>query len=65
MPFGKLPVVEVDGKKVYQSIAICRYLGRQAGIAGSNDWEALQIDMAVDTLNDIRSGKHSLLVYFI
>ncbi|KAE8573026.1 glutathione S-transferase isoform X2 [Halyomorpha halys] len=54
MPFGKVPVLEIDGKKVHQSTAICRYLGKQAKLAGKNDWEALQIDVAVDTLHDMR-----------
>ncbi|KAK9506950.1 hypothetical protein O3M35_008793 [Rhynocoris fuscipes] len=56
MPFGKVPVLEIDGKKLHQSTAITRYLGREAGIAGSNNWEALQIDMAVDTVHDFRQA---------
>lgn len=55
MPFGQVPVLEVDGKKIHQSIAICRYLGKQFGIAGKNDWEALEIDATVATLDDFRS----------
>ncbi|XP_049947215.1 glutathione S-transferase-like [Schistocerca serialis cubense] len=53
-PFGQLPVLEIDGKKTWQSHAICRYLGKQMGLAGANDWEDLQIDMAADTISDIR-----------
>ncbi|XP_014244206.1 glutathione S-transferase-like isoform X2 [Cimex lectularius] len=56
MPFGKLPVLEVDGKQLHQSTAITRYLGKQANLAGKNDWEALQIDMAVETLHDFRAA---------
>ncbi|CAH1407481.1 unnamed protein product [Nezara viridula] len=56
MPFGKVPVLEVDGKKVHQSTAISRYLGKLAKLAGKNDWEALQIDVAVDTLHDMRQA---------
>nr|AEB91976.1 glutathione S-transferase sigma 4 [Locusta migratoria] len=54
-PFGQAPVLEIDGKKTWQSVAICRYLGKLVGLAGANDWENLQIDMAVDTISDIRS----------
>ncbi|KAF6208059.1 hypothetical protein GE061_016509 [Apolygus lucorum] len=60
-PFGKLPTLEVDGKIITQSAAICRYLGREAGLAGANPWEDLQIDIIVDTFSDFRkdvSGFH-------
>nr|AHC08043.1 sigma glutathione S-transferase [Locusta migratoria] len=54
MPFGQMPVLEIDGKKTWQSLAICRYLGKQMGLAGANDWEDLQIDMAIETVTDLR-----------
>uniref|UniRef100_A0A146LSX5 glutathione transferase n=1 Tax=Lygus hesperus TaxID=30085 RepID=A0A146LSX5_LYGHE len=60
-PFGKLPTLEVDGKTITQSAAICRYLGREAGLAGESPWEDLQIDIIVDTFTDFRkdvSGFH-------
>jgi len=53
MPFGKVPVLEVDGKRINQSVAICRYLAKQCGLAGKNDWESLEIDSAVDTIQDL------------
>ncbi|XP_049856599.1 glutathione S-transferase-like [Schistocerca gregaria] len=53
-PYGKLPVLEIDGKKMHQSTAICRYLGKKLGLAGENDWESAEIDMAVDTITDLR-----------
>uniref|UniRef100_A0A0A9YG93 glutathione transferase n=1 Tax=Lygus hesperus TaxID=30085 RepID=A0A0A9YG93_LYGHE len=55
-PFGKAPFLEIDGKMVHQSTAITRYLGKEAGLAGSNNWEDLQIDIAVDTLHDFRQA---------
>ncbi|XP_067008891.1 glutathione S-transferase [Anabrus simplex] len=54
MPFGQTPVLEVDGKMINQSTAISRYLAKQVGLAGSDDWEALQIDAIVDTITDFR-----------
>lgn len=57
MPFGKVPVVEIDGKVLNQSTAICRYLSKKAGLAGSDDWESMLIDIAVDNVHDLRMGK--------
>ncbi|XP_037032093.1 glutathione S-transferase-like [Bradysia coprophila] len=54
MPMGQMPVLEVDGKRVHQSIAILRYVAKIVGLAGADDWENLQIDSAVDTINDLR-----------
>uniref|UniRef100_A0A8D8ZU65 glutathione transferase n=1 Tax=Cacopsylla melanoneura TaxID=428564 RepID=A0A8D8ZU65_9HEMI len=57
MPFGKVPVLEVDGyKQFHQSGAICRYLAKQCGLAGSDPEEDLKIDMAYDELNDFRAA---------
>ncbi|XP_054003263.1 glutathione S-transferase-like [Hylaeus anthracinus] len=53
-PFGQVPTLEIDGKVVPQSTSICRYLARQNGLAGKDDWEALQIDVIVDTIHDVR-----------
>ncbi|KDR10710.1 glutathione S-transferase-like [Zootermopsis nevadensis] len=54
MPFGMLPVLEIDGKPVGQSNAIARYLAKQCGLAGRDEWESLQCDMLVDTLTDLK-----------
>ncbi|XP_049764699.1 glutathione S-transferase-like isoform X1 [Schistocerca cancellata] len=54
MPFGQVPVLEIDGKRIYQSLAISRYLGKQFGLVGDNDWENLQIDMVADTAMDLK-----------
>jgi len=53
MPFGQIPVLEVDGKVLSQSQAINRYLGRTFGMAGANDWESAQCDMLVDGVTDV------------
>ncbi|EFN62036.1 Glutathione S-transferase [Camponotus floridanus] len=55
-PFGQVPMLEVDGKKVAQSTAISRYLAKQYGLAGKDDWEALEIDSTVDTIHDLRAN---------
>jgi len=39
MPFGQIPVLEVDGKQLSQSAAILRYLGSQHGLEADNAWD--------------------------
>ncbi|XP_062560798.1 glutathione S-transferase-like [Armigeres subalbatus] len=59
MPMGQMPVLSVDGKLAHQSVAMARYLAKQVGLAGADDWENLEIDTIVDTVNDFR---HKLAV---
>ncbi|KAG5867396.1 hypothetical protein JTB14_025227 [Gonioctena quinquepunctata] len=54
MPFGQMPILEHNGKIAHQSLAICRYLGKQVKLNGKDDWEDLEIDAAADTINDLR-----------
>lgn len=61
-PFGQMPILEIDGKAAYQSLAILRYLGRRFGLAGSNDWEQLMVDSIVDTFADFRQSKIRITV---
>lgn len=58
---GQMPVLEVDGHRVHQSISMARYLAKRVGLAGANDWENLIIDTAVDTVNDFRLSKYSFV----
>uniref|UniRef100_W5N5J5 glutathione transferase n=2 Tax=Lepisosteus oculatus TaxID=7918 RepID=W5N5J5_LEPOC len=52
IPCGKLPVMEVDGTLINQSLAIARYFARDAGLTGKSRLEEAQTDAIVDTLND-------------
>lgn len=54
---GQMPLLEVDGIVVHQSIAILRYLSKRFGLNGSNDWEALLIESVADTITDFRISK--------
>lgn len=56
MPFGALPVLEVDGRPVAQSAAIARFLARRVGLAGDDDWAAVQCDALVDALADLKQA---------
>ncbi|KAL5014957.1 hypothetical protein ScPMuIL_009227 [Solemya velum] len=53
MPQGSLPVLEIDGRKLSQSTAIARYIGRQCGLMGKTGWEQAQIDCVLDTCAEI------------
>ncbi|KAG8283974.1 hypothetical protein J6590_003665 [Homalodisca vitripennis] len=54
-PWGKSPVLEIGGQKVTQSIAITRYLGKEAGLAGKDSWEDMRIDEIVGVIDDMRA----------
>uniref|UniRef100_A0A914DR27 glutathione transferase n=1 Tax=Acrobeloides nanus TaxID=290746 RepID=A0A914DR27_9BILA len=52
MPFGQVPVLEVDGKMLPQSFAINRYLARKYGLAGKDDFEQATVDAIGDSIKD-------------
>ena len=54
--FGQLPVLEVDGVQLGQSMAIARYLARKYNLAGKTDLEMAQADMVVDCVQDALNG---------
>jgi len=39
MPFGQLPVLEVDGKQLTQSMTILRFIGRKHGLEAEDEWD--------------------------
>ena len=55
--FGKLPVLEYDGKTIAQSRAIARFLARKYELAGKNDIEEAEADMIVDYIAETNDGK--------
>ena len=60
--FGKLPVLEYDGKTIAQSRAIARFLGRKYGLAGKTEIEDAEADMIVDYIAETNDGKCWLVV---
>ncbi|CAD6195766.1 unnamed protein product [Caenorhabditis auriculariae] len=52
MTFGKLPVLEVDGVQIPQSVAIARFLGRKFGYAGKTPVEEALVDAFADLFKD-------------
>lgn len=67
MPFGQVPLLEHNGKRINQSVAIARYVAKQVKLVGNNDWEDLEIDAIVDTICDFRQSKalHREIVIYL
>jgi len=51
-PYGQLPLLEVDGMTLCQSVAINRYLAKKFGYYGDNAEIQAQVDMMVDCIMD-------------
>eukprot|EP00058_Branchiostoma_floridae_P024899 XP_002610389.1 hypothetical protein BRAFLDRAFT_277735 [Branchiostoma floridae] len=52
-PMGQIPVLEVDGRMMCQSLAIARYVARETGLCGTTSWEEAQADMFVCGADDL------------
>ncbi|PAV69603.1 hypothetical protein WR25_02101 isoform C [Diploscapter pachys] len=52
MPLGQVPVLEVNGTKIGQSVAILRYLGHQLRRAGSTPLECARLDMIGEVVQE-------------
>jgi|MDTA01.1.fsa_nt_gb glutathione S-transferase len=54
LPYGQLPVMDVDGTRIAQSVAIARLCGQLAGLYPENDPIAqARIDELLDTATDV------------
>jgi glutathione S-transferase len=53
MPLGQMPVLEVDGIKLPQSMSIARFLAKQFSLAGKDNLEQAKVDAVVDTSIDL------------
>mmetsp|Transcript_28410 Transcript_28410/g.46039 ORF Transcript_28410/g.46039 Transcript_28410/m.46039 type:complete len:196 (-) Transcript_28410:102-689(-) len=62
LPFGQVPLLEVDGFVMVQSVSICRYLARTNGLYGKNPKSDFIADMVVDGIQDVLQ-KHSAATY--
>ena len=59
---GTLPVLEVDGVQIGQSVAIARFLAKRYKLTGDSDIEMAQADMIVDYIQDISNGSINILI---
>jgi len=55
-PWGQLPELDVDGVKVYQSMAIARYAGRVAGLLPEDPLEEAKMNEIIDSMEDLFSA---------
>ncbi|XP_041375787.1 glutathione S-transferase 1-like [Gigantopelta aegis] len=51
-PTGQLPCLEVDGKKLSQSIAITNFLARKYDLYGADIWQQARIDEVIQSIMD-------------
>lgn len=55
LPFGQLPLLQIDNLDIVQSQAAVRYLARRAHIQGTSSQEALKCDMIAEAVRDLLS----------
>ncbi|XP_071528343.1 hematopoietic prostaglandin D synthase-like [Panulirus ornatus] len=61
IPGGKLPLLVVDDKTLPQSLAIARYLAKQAGLVPQDDLEAAFCDALADTLSEMMHEVYKII----
>ena len=52
-PFNSVPVLEIDGAPVTQTNAMCRYVGKMAGLYPEDAMQALFCDEPMDAIEDL------------
>ena len=57
-----LPVLEIDGIQLGNSIPIARFLARKYDLVGDNEIEMAQTDMVIDCLHDQLNGRLLLIL---
>ncbi|KHJ78385.1 glutathione S-transferase protein [Oesophagostomum dentatum] len=62
MPFGQMPVLEVDGKQLAQSFAIVRFLSRRFGFAGETRFDEALVDSIADQFKDFMTDIRPMVV---
>ncbi|CAF1324821.1 unnamed protein product [Didymodactylos carnosus] len=52
-PLGQMPVLEVDGTKLPQSLSIARFVAKKFNLAGRDNLEQAKVDSVIDTNADL------------
>jgi len=55
-PWEQLPVLDVDGHRIAQSLAIGRLIAKRHGLAGKDEFETAACDEILDALKDLGIG---------
>jgi len=63
IPGGQVPVLFVDGKPLPESIAIARYVAKQAGLVPQDDLQAAHCDALVDALNGLQNDIYMKVIF--
>ena len=53
LPFGQVPVLEIDGQPLTQTSAIARFCGKLSGHYPTDDIAAARVDELIDVATDI------------
>ena len=57
LPFGQLPLLQIDGIDIVQSQAAVRYLARRANLYGKSAFDEVKCDMIAETIRGQRKSK--------
>ncbi len=63
IPGGQVPILEVNGVVLQQSVTIAHYAARRAGLCGSNDLEAAQAEMVAQILHENVNRREIVIDY--
>ena len=53
LPFGQLPLLQIDGLEIVQSQSIVRYLARRAHLNGKTPEDEVKCEMIAETIKDL------------
>ena len=53
LPFGQLPLLQIDDLEIVQSQAAVRYLAKRGKLLGANAQEEVKCDMIAETVRDL------------
>lgn len=56
---GQVPILDIDDKQYHQSKSIGRFIAKKGNLYGSDEFEAMEIDATVDSIEDMRQRKNA------